>query len=557
MLTCELAPGDRVGALRIERELGRGAFGVVYLATDTLIGRSVALKIIFGTGLEVLPEVREQILNEARLIGALNCANVVTLYGLHEAQDGGFMQELEFVAGGTLEDRLGEGMPVFVEEAVRITKGILRALDSAHRANIVHGDVKPENVLFGPEDIVKLADFGVARIVKGNGALASLEGQAVGSPLFMAPEVITGDSTGPASDLWSATVLLYLLLTGSYPFHADSFPELRIAVLADEPPLPEAVLPAGFGDLLKHGLAKIPQDRPADAAAMLSALDRLTAPPGPTNIVPATRPMIGREREAAEVGALLGDDSVRLVTVTGPPGVGKSLFCREVALGLRGRFPGGVKVIDPGGRVETRVRDLIQEVSSGPPGPRLYVLEHPETRVDEVADEVVLYLAKDPGYRFLAAGNSLLEIGGERPYRLGPLTRDAATKLYRSLGGEGAEEVVEEVVETLHRMPLALVAAADAGDTAAGERALRVVVSNGIDRLESWEHWAFKSACALPDEFSLEEAEDAIDLMDFEEAPLVMDVVQSLAVKSLLRARETPDGTRFSMYPFIREAGCG
>ena len=192
-------------------------------------------------------------------------------------------------------------------------------------------------------------------------------------------------------------------------------------------------------------------------------------------------------------------------------------------------------------------------MSSGPPGPRLYLVEHPETRVDEVAREVARCLASARDYRFLVAGNSLLEIGGERPYRLGPLSRDDALALYRDCGG--VEE--ESILDTLHGMPLALVTAAEEGSAPPGREALESAVLSGIDRLESWERWAFKCICGLAAEFTLEEAEDAIDLSDFEEAPLVMDVVQSLAVKSLLRAEETPQGTRFSMYPFVRDAGCG
>ena len=157
-------PGSRFGELEIVRELGRGAFGQVYLAHDTLVGRNVALKLLRlpeGAGSE---QQREALLREARLIGRLRSPHVATLYRVHALPDG-WVFELEYVEGGSLEGRLALEPQLAPQEALRIARGILLGLKDAHEHGVVHGDVKPGNVLFAKDGAVKLVDFGLSRVV--------------------------------------------------------------------------------------------------------------------------------------------------------------------------------------------------------------------------------------------------------------------------------------------------------------------------------------------------------------------------------------------------------
>ena len=286
----QFEPGQQIGTLRIERELGRGAYGVVCLARDTLLGREVALKILPGGKGEVVEELREQVLHEARLIAKLQSPHIVTFYRLHETEDGGFLQEMEYVGGGSLEDRLEEGAPLPLDEAVSVFRGVCRALGTAHAARIIHGDIKPANVLFGDDDLVKLADFGVARVIEGTGTSVELEGQLFGSPLYMAPEVITGRAAGMASDLWSASVLFYRLLTGRLPFVATTFSELLPKILREAPEPIDSGAPKALGELVARCLVKEAEERPSSVREVLEELDRLSATDIRLGPAPSVRP---------------------------------------------------------------------------------------------------------------------------------------------------------------------------------------------------------------------------------------------------------------------------
>lgn len=444
-----LQPGQQVGGLRIERELGRGAYGVVYLARDTLIGRPVALKVLPGGGGEVEAEAREQALAEARLVGNLNSPHIVTLYRLRSTEDGGWMLEMEFVDGGALEGEFREGVPFDPAEAVRIFRGILTALETAHAARVIHGDIKLGNVLFGPNRLVKLADFGLGRMLEGTAVAVPLEGRVFGTPAYMAPEVIGGEEAGIASDLWAAAVLLYQLLTGNLPFPATDFVGLWQAITSEEPPpLPET-LPRGLHDLLALCLAKAPADRPGSASAVLEALDEIAATDtrfAPkvktkvrlTNLTPSATSFVGREAEVAALAEMLADPAARLVTVLGPGGIGKTRLSRRLCETLLDRFEGGCWFADLS---LTRDLDGIALAVAGALGiptggrppletvsealayrrPLLLVLDNFEQVVAHARATVGGWLERVPGLRCLVTSRALLGLAGERPYELPPL----------------------------------------------------------------------------------------------------------------------------------------
>ena len=201
-----LEAGQQVDGLQIVRELGRGAYGVVYLARDVLLGRQVALKVLPGGKGDVDPAQRDEALTEARLIANLNSPHIVTLYRLRATDDGGWMLEMEYVDGGSLESELAAGKPLPLARAVEVFRGVCRALKSAHAARIIHGDIKPANVMFDRDGVVKLTDFGLGCMLEGSAASIELHGRIFGTPAYMAPEVMSGEEAGLASDLWAAGI---------------------------------------------------------------------------------------------------------------------------------------------------------------------------------------------------------------------------------------------------------------------------------------------------------------------------------------------------------------
>ncbi len=624
--------GDRVDGLRIERELGRGAYGVVYLARDTLLGRLVALKVLPGGDASVSDSLRQAVLTEARLVANLNSPHIVTLYRLHPTDDGGLMQEMEFVEGGCLEDEMVEGQPMELERAVTIFRGVCLALKAAHAARVLHSDIKPGNILFGADGTVKLADFGLGRLLEGTGNSIQLEGQMVGTPFYMAPEVITGEEAGLASDLWSAAVLFYQLLTGQYPFAATNLGELMRGVLNEDPrPIAEEI-PGTIRDLVLRCLAKSADDRPASAADVLRELaaDQSVKAPAPrpakrlTNLTPALTSFIGRVQEIEEIGTLLQDESSRLVTLLGPGGMGKTRLSQQICHTHLEQFAGGcwfadlaeIQTADGIGTAVAAALGVPQRSGEDPIAvvanalqyrePLLLVLDNFEQIIDHAAATVGQWLTAAGHVKFLVTSRALLGLAGEREYELHPLStpslmatlpgtaqagmtftgvqlfveRAREAKANFVLDDDNAAAVMQICAE-LDGMPLAIeLAAARAKimkpkqiakklnqkfqllqstrrDLTPRQQTLMGAISWSFDLLADWEREAFIQASNFRDGFTLEAAEAVLDLSDFEDAPLAMDIAQSLREKSLLTAYDTGDETRLSMYRSIRDYGRG
>jgi serine/threonine-protein kinase len=356
-------PGDLLGELRIEREIGRGAWGIVYLAEDTLLARKVALKVLPESLAQAGPDIQQRVLAEARIVGALQSPNVVTLYRLREGPHGSWIQEMEFAEGGSLETRLKPDKPLAQDEAVRIFRGVCSGLQVAHEQRIIHGDIKPANVLFGKGDVVKLADFGLSRLLGRSGTSLSLHGEFIGTPEYMAPEVLTGHKTYPTSDLWSAAALFYRLLTGRKPFPAEEIVQLFVKVQTEEPePLGDGV-PVPLANFVLRCLAKTTDERPSSAQAALDELDaslgaRVPIPApveskptsvstgGPRTNCQGEPGLLGRDSELFDLVQLFSDRDETLCTITGPAGVGKTSIARELCKRLSEKFEGGAWFVD-------------------------------------------------------------------------------------------------------------------------------------------------------------------------------------------------------------------
>ncbi|MDH3590484.1 MAG: protein kinase, partial [Planctomycetota bacterium] len=326
-----------MGGLRIEREIGRGAYGVVYLARDELIRRQVALKVMGRT--EADPR-RDRALLEARAVGRLQSPNIVALHRLHPLEDDrGWILELEYMSGGSLKDVLDRETRLSPDRALSVAVDMLRGLRAAHDAGIVHGDIKPGNVLFDADGRAALTDFGLARFHTEDSLTESISAGPAGTPSYMAPEVIMGEPARYASDLWSVGVVFYRCLTGRQPFPAETFNQLFLAVQNKEPrPLPAAI-PYALSALVMRLLEKVPEDRPqsaADALATIDAADEAAPAAVREERRPERRPrtfLVGRDMESAVLQDAL-DDLVRgkgtSMLISGESGMGKSALVRAM-----------------------------------------------------------------------------------------------------------------------------------------------------------------------------------------------------------------------------------
>ena len=224
------------GRYRIVRKLGEGGMGVVYAAHDDRLDRPVAIKRIrpgHGDGQE-----RERLWREARAAASVNHPNVCQLYEIDEDGDGLFLA-MELLDGEPLSARLARG-PLLPSEAVQIALAVLSALAALHQKGIVHRDLKPSNIFLAPHG-VKLLDFGLARPFNGGCGRTSesdltLPGVLLGTPHYMAPELIEGRVVDARSDLFVLGIVLYEMLAGKPPFRGDSVFEVARAIVQDEPP---------------------------------------------------------------------------------------------------------------------------------------------------------------------------------------------------------------------------------------------------------------------------------------------------------------------------------
>ncbi len=230
-------PGGQIGPFRIERELGRGAVGVVYLAHDTKLDRPVAIKSLPAEVMEN-PKVRSRFSREARVLASLNHPNIATIYEqLEEAEGVGYLV-LEYVPGQTLAERIAK-RPIKLEEALSIVLQIAEAVAAAHEHDVIHRDLKPGNIKITPEGKVKVLDFGLAKAVGGQAldqqSTITEPGRVIGTPAYMSPEQARGKPTDKRSDIWSFGCVLYEMLTGRMPFRDETISDTLANILDQDP----------------------------------------------------------------------------------------------------------------------------------------------------------------------------------------------------------------------------------------------------------------------------------------------------------------------------------
>jgi Tol biopolymer transport system component len=311
-----LAAGTRLGSYEVVAQIGAGGMGEVYQAHDTQLGREVAIKVLPANFVND-PERLSRFQREARMLAALNHANIATIYGL-EQSGGVTCLVMELVPGETLAERVKAG-PLPMEEALKIAEQIAEALEAAHEKSIIHRDLKPANVKVTPEGKVKVLDFGLAKAFAGDATsedignsptlsrAATMQGVILGTAAYMSPEQARGKAVDKRTDIWAFGCVLYELLTGKQTFHGEDVTDILAAVVRAEPDwqaLPAAT-PMKVRDLLRHCLQKDKRLRLRDAGdAQIEIQEALAAPAimAALTTAPATR---GWRERAAWAAALV------------------------------------------------------------------------------------------------------------------------------------------------------------------------------------------------------------------------------------------------------------
>ncbi|NJN46336.1 MAG: serine/threonine protein kinase, partial [Candidatus Competibacteraceae bacterium] len=285
---------------KIEQELGRGGMATVYLATQESLSRHVALKVVAPT-LAADSNFTARFLKEGRIIAQLNHPNVITIFdcGVHGHY---YYLSMEYLAGGTLEDRIDQGLPL--ADTLEIIKSMASALGYAHAKGFIHRDVKPLNIMFRREGTPVLTDFGIAKFMEGSTQLTA-PGIALGSLRYMSPEQVRGFEIDARSDLYSLGIVFYKMLTGRLPYEAED--PMVVAVMHSTAPLP-VLSPelAKFQPVLDKLLAKEVDDRFQNAGQIVDAINRI---------------QLGRSP--------FDDDTVKAVARSKPPRRLQSTFSEE------------------------------------------------------------------------------------------------------------------------------------------------------------------------------------------------------------------------------------
>ncbi|HYP28196.1 MAG TPA: tetratricopeptide repeat protein [Blastocatellia bacterium] len=671
--------GRSIGPYRVVSRIGRGGMGEVYLARDARLGRPVALKLLppdFTTDKDRVRRFEQ----EARAASALNHPNILTVYDVGRV-DGSHFIVTEFVEGDTLRQRLAAGK-MNAREALEAATQVTGALAAAHQAGIVHRDIKPENIILRPDGYVKVLDFGIAKLTTPRALPTDTEmptaaqvstdtGRPVGTVSYMSPEQARGLSVDARTDIFSLGIVLYEMLAGRRPFEGETAGHVMVSILEKTPtPLKQHCpeVPDELQRIVTKALAKdrhqryqAIQDLRTDLARLKETLEfqarleqsvqpvlmgeavvrtgsgqeagasREDHPPltaggrplrnldgRPNNLPAQPTALIGRKTELAEVEMLLLREDVRLVTMTGPGGTGKTCLGVRAAAHLIDQFEGGIcfvslapirkpalvasAIIGALGGREAGGKPLIDSLKEHLRDKQILLLLDNFEQVVPAAPLVAELLSACPRLKVLVTSRMALRLRGEQEFAVPPLalpdpkhlpslemlSRNAAVVLFVQraravrrdfvMTDEGAAAIAQICIR-LDGLPLAIELAAarikvlspqailerlrsrlklltgGAQDMPPRQQTMRKAIAWSYDLLDEAEKRLFRRLAVFVAGFTLRAAEAVCDGAGGQELD-VLDGVSSLVNKSLLRQGEQArDGLRFMMLETIREYG--
>jgi non-specific serine/threonine protein kinase len=615
--------------------------GEVYLAHDGQLQRPVALKVL-GASVRNDAELRKRLEYEARAASALNHPNILTVYDIGQVDEEHFIAT-EYVDGVTLRQRMLHAQ-LSLREIVDIGVQIASALAAAEDIGLVHRDVKPDNIMLRRDGYLKLLDFGLARSNSGPPSeLAKTDPYIVrGTVFYMSPEQLRGKPLDTRTDLWSTGVLLYELISGRLPFDGDSTSDVAASILRNEPAVlvrPQNIgVPPRIAAIVDKAITKdrtqryqsarelledlqnvrgeLPADETLDGGGATSGMattEQVSIDALPlTNLPQKLTPLVGRDAERDDVLSLLRRDDVRLVTLTGPGGTGKTRLSLAIGHALAGELEEGVWWVSLAAFRDPRL--VITEIAAvfgvheGGASQlealkqflrdkqMLLILDNLE-QVLEAAPVIGELLGAAPRVKALVTSRSPLRINGEREYAVPPLTtppldlplapealggyasvalfveRATAVKSDFRLTAENAKAIAELCVR-LDGLPLAIELAAarvkvlppqamlsrsdnrlnllsgGPRDLPERQQTMRAALSWGYNLLDATEQALFAALSVFRGGFSLEQAERLTDAD-------ALDGIASLIDKAFLRrdAAASEDAPRFTMLETIREYG--
>jgi len=477
-----LPNGTEISHYKIVKPIGVGGMGEVYLADDLSLNRQVALKILPEQMLADRDRLR-RFQREADVVSALNHPNILTIFEFGTDGDVHLFAS-EYVKGETLRDRLKRGR-MSISESLDIAVQVTSALIAAHDACVVHRDIKPENIMIRSDGYVKVLDFGLAKQTESNPAseyaatralLVSQPGLIMGTVAYMSPEQVRARSVDARTDIFSLGVVLYEMLTGTSPFSGETTTDVIAATLQVEPPpvsqqnrrVPDEIdvivghalkkdrleryqtaeeMAADLKALLKRvsfeeEFGKQPQKAPSTRTTALMPLVEsfpsvLRSQRRAGNLSDSGSPMIGREKEVADVFNMLRRDDIRLITLTGIGGTGKTRLAQEVGRRMKPNFPDGVffveleAVTDPVLAVPT-IAHVLEIPEVGPRviadaltehlqnGSTLLILDNFEQVVD-AGPEIAQLLRAVAGLKIIVTSREPLKLTVETEYAVPPL----------------------------------------------------------------------------------------------------------------------------------------
>ena len=295
-----LATGTRLGQYEIVKPIGAGGMGEVYAARDTRLERTVALKLLPPL-LTRDETAKARFIQEAKAASGLDHPNICTIYDIGEAEDGQLYLAMAHYGGGTLMEKIERG-PLALDEALDIAVQVAHGLAKAHASGITHRDIKPANIMLTTDGIVKVVDFGLAKLA-GNSGLTET-GTTLGTVAYMPPEQLVGGDVDPRADIWSLGVVLYEMVTGQRPFMGEHQLVIANAIQQQTPKALTSIrsgVPLDLERVVGRMLAKVVADRyqtsvdllselrlaRRDTAAMSAASGSVTGPGDSTHLAPA------------------------------------------------------------------------------------------------------------------------------------------------------------------------------------------------------------------------------------------------------------------------------